>query len=423
MGEVMFHLYRWILSPLAEGLLRLGGLIGDAKWKEFLRDKNRRTFKFNGQWTESSLRAARPIWFHAASGEVEYARSVIREWHHRHPSIPILVTFTSPSAKKLLQGLEGVAAWGPAPWERLSAVRQFLQRFEPRAGLFARTDVWPMLAAGLRERNLPSLLFSATIAEKSTRLKGPARPLTAHTLSQLSAIYLVSEADQATLTGLELKTPTKVAGDTRYDQVAHRLRHPKTMTTEVIADQRPILVAGSTWPEDEAVLLAALRELPDWRLLIAPHEVSRVKEVSDALEVALERPHRYTSGGRWTSRVLLVDTVGILAECYPHGRAALVGGSFRKLVHSVMEPVAAGCVVFVGPFHRNNREAIELQDVHVDGRPLVSCLHSFQEMKEALQNLAKAAPARASIQAEIQRRSGASDAVVAWLERETRVSN
>lgn len=423
MDELIFVLYRWILSPLAEGLLRLGSIVGDAKWKEFLRDKNRRTFKFNGKWTESSLRQARPVWFHAASGEVEYARSVIREWHQRHPEVPVLVTFTSPSAKKLLQNLEGVAAWGPAPWERLSAVRSFLERFHPRAGLFARTDVWPMLAEGLREKKLPSLLFSATFAENSTRLRGLTRHLTAQTLARLSNVFVVSEDDRKALETLPRQLAMQVTGDTRYDQVAHRLSHPKKLSLEIVADPRPILVAGSTWPEDEAIIFEALRELPNWRLLIAPHEVSRAKEVSDAVEVALERPHLYSDQGRWTSRVLLVNTVGVLAECYPHGTAALVGGSFRKLVHSVMEPVAAGCPVLLGPFHRNNREAIEMQNIIVDGTPLVRSLQNATELCEALGEIAANPPSRDLIKAEIQRRSGASQAVVSWLERETGVSN
>lgn len=416
MSEGWFFVYRFLLAPLAEGLLRAGGPVGGAKWREFLRDKNRRRFKFNGTWDEVSLRETRPVWFHAASGEIEYARPVIREWARRHPGTPILVTFTSPSAKRILQGLEGVAAWGPAPWERAGAIRFFLNRFRPRAALFARTDVWPLLAEETHRQGIPSLLFSATFAQDSTRLRGPARALTARALSRLNEIFAVSPRDLDPLAPLGLETRRSVRGDTRYDQVGHRLAHPKPLTVVVVPDERPILVAGSTWPEDERVLLEALRACPQWRLILVPHETSRAREVSDAVEISLGRPQLYSAGGRWTSRVLLVDKVGVLAELYASGRAAFVGGSFRRLVHSVMEPVAAGLPVLVGPFHHNNREALELKEIVIDGQAVVREVADSGALAGELGALSRTPPTPAPIRAQIEKRSGASLAVIRWIE-------
>lgn len=416
MANGWFWAYRFLLAPLAEALLRAGGPVGGAKWREFLRDKNRRRFKFNGTWDEVSLREARPVWFHAASGEVEYARPVIREWARRHPNIPVLVTFTSPSAKRILQGLEGVAAWGPAPWERARAIRFFLNRFRPRAALFARTDVWPLLADEIHAHGIPSLLFSATFADGSTRLRGPARALTSRALSRLSEIFAVSARDLEHLTTLPTRTPASARGDTRYDQVGHRLAHPRPLATLLVPDDRPVLVAGSSWPEDERVILEALRSLPNWRLVLVPHETSRAREVADACEIALARPQLYSAGGRWTSRVLVVDAVGVLAELYQHGRVAFVGGSFRRLVHSVMEPIAAGLPVLVGPFHHNNREALELKNVTVDGQPVVREVTDATSFAQALTELTTAPPPPNRIRDEIEKRSGASLAVVRWIE-------
>jgi 3-deoxy-D-manno-octulosonic-acid transferase len=99
---------------------------------------------------------------------------------------------------------------------------------------------------------------------------------------------------------------------------------------------------------------------------------------------------RYSQTENWSQhQVLILDQIGCLQEIYAWGDLAFVGGSFKDKVHSVMEPLAAGLPVMVGPHHNNNREALHFQNVHVHGYPAVSVVHSSQDVTQNLKELAQ----------------------------------
>lgn len=409
-----FFLYRFLLSPLAWLFLQVGSWFGDRKWKSLIRAKNSGAFHRN-RGDEASLRAARPFWIHAASGEIEYARPVIRELKARFPTVPVVVTYGSPSAVRILEKIIEIDAWGPVPWEFAGSVRAFLRRFEPRALLIARTDVWPVLLDVVSAEGIPSLLFAATFARGSSRLRGFARRLTARSLRQLSAIQVVAEEDRANLAGMGVDAKIAVVGDTRFDQVFHRLANPQELPASLRPARGPVFIAGSTWPEDEAKLLPAFAARSDWKLLLAPHEIGEAR--LSALETELARlgmgSQRFTAGGSWTKRVLLLDRVGVLAELYAWGDLAFVGGSFRRQVHSVMEPLASGLRVLVGPFHENNREALAFRRELVGPRPAVLEVRSSEDVSAALAD-ASLLGDRDAVKAAVAARRGASARVIEW---------
>jgi 3-deoxy-D-manno-octulosonic-acid transferase len=135
----------------------------------------------------------------------------------------------------------------------------------------------------------------------------------------------------------------------------------------------PVFVAGSTWNEDEEVLFEALPALlRDKKLkwIIAPHEPSpsHISALGRRLKEQNLDFQLWSKAETWEAPVLLVDQVGVLAELYLYGDIAFVGGSFKSKVHSVMEPLAAGCPTMVGPYHANNREALEFQKLSLAGR-------------------------------------------------------
>jgi 3-deoxy-D-manno-octulosonic-acid transferase len=275
-----------------------------------------------------------------------------------------MVTYFSPSAIEMVQNDKFIDFSTPLPWDRPKIIDSFLKFHKPRALLIARTDAWPEMLMQAEMANIPAMMFAATLADKSSRMGFLSRHFSAWVLGMLNEIQCVSPADLNNFKTLGLGIITQVAGDTRYDQVIERLNHPKPIKTQLFENTENILVAGSTWPEDEAVLLQMYLKNPNIKLCIVPHEptsshLENIRSQAEALGLQIQL---YTKSEKWrVGEILVVDQVGILAELYSHAQFAFVGGSFKKNVHSVMEPLAAGCVTFIGPKHQNNREALDIK--------------------------------------------------------------
>jgi 3-deoxy-D-manno-octulosonic-acid transferase len=132
---------------------------------------------------------------------------------------------------------------------------------------------------------------------------------------------------------------------------------------ERLASSRPTLVAGSTWPSDEAALLPSFAEIRqsgiDARLIIAPHEptdahLTPIEQWASEKRLRLDRLDQATT----VTEVVLVDRVGVLGDLYALADVAFVGGGFHDAgLHSVLEPAAFGAPVLFGPKHGTSRDA------------------------------------------------------------------
>lgn len=410
----VFSIYRWLVMPVALVILRLSSPWLPAKMKEMLADRN-----------NLNLQAlpARPLWIHASSGEIEYAKSVIREAKQLYPQIPILVTYFSPSAKKLIQKFSGIDLAMALPWDHRKSVAKFLDYYKPRAFLIARTDVWPEIATEAKARGIPGLLFAATVSGGSSRKGFISGALTRTALNALNQIYCVSVEDQENILELGVRTPTAIAGDTRFDQVIHRLHNPSPHRTELrpLNKKGKIFVMGSTWPQDEEILLPALKK---WiglghQAIIAPHEIGDTR--LDNLEKQIEkiigrRPDRYSKINTWTSPVLLVDQIGCLQELYAWGDVGFVGGSFKDKVHSVMEPLCVGLPVLVGPHHANNREALQFQNVILSpGIFAVNVVQNSAEIEKLLYQILELETPHPAVLKKTSEASQATGKIMSWL--------
>lgn len=395
MEHILFGFYKYVIVPLAYFVLQVLRPFAKGKLRDMIEDKNRGFCKINSSQSPADLAKQKPLWIHSASGEIEYARPVIREFKKAHPDIPVLVTFSSPSAKSILQGLSDVDIWAALPWDFEKSLNKFIAKWNPRVLLFSRTDVWPVLAEATKKKHIPTVLFSATFADNSSRLRGLTRYLTKKSLNDLSQIHCVTHEDVANLQALQIRTPIYVTGDTRFDQVFHRLQNPKALKNELMATPEDfIFIAGSTWPEDEAVLIPALTaaKTTGIRTILAPHETTgqHLKELTDQLEAASLNYVLYSHAQEWPrNSVLVIDQVGILAELYTWADLAFIGGSFKKQVHSVMEALAAGLPVMVGPHHQNNREALFYQKKNFSSGMVVQVVHSSDDVLVLLQRMKK----------------------------------
>lgn len=374
---------------------------------------------FNLRMTKSKLPKFKkpPIWIHCSSGEFEYAKPVIREIKHADSEQPVVVTYFSPSFAKAIHQTPEIDYAQALPLDLPGPCASFLKKVKPAHLLIARSDFWPELLAQTRKRQIPIAVFSYTQKNPKKMNRGQ-RWLRAWLLNRVTEIHCVSLSDQRNVQTLGVKTPTVVSGDTRYDQVQYRLAHAKKMSPDLKPDL-PALVAGSTWPEDEEKILPALASFlieNRMKLILVPHEPTpeHLTEIQKKLESLQLTWKLFSQQETWKyAHVLLVDQVGYLAELYSWGQIAFVGGSFKDRVHSVMEPLGAGLLTFVGPHHENNREAIEFQRFSaVEGENAVQVVTTMDEFSVCLQRVFnspdKLKKISENLRKEFKERSGAS---------------
>ncbi len=304
-------------------------------------------------------KALRPLWIHCASGEFEYALPVIREIKKNNPLQKILVSYFTPTYAERMKAEPLVDFVVPAPWDEPGVIKEFIDHHQPTALLFARTDLWFEMSRQCSLRKIPVIVFSMTFQKKINLML---QIFLRWRWQFVDHFWVVSETDAAQLKKLLPQAQTEVAGDSRYDQCLYRLSQNKTLPFTIAQSPRKLIIAGSTWPEDEAVVIPAIKKTTDLRWIVVPHEntpthLSQLEQKLNAQQIDFVRSSRISA---WDGmQVLVVDQVGFLAELYGFADMSFVGGSFRKQVHSVMESLACGCLTFVGPFYKNNREAIE----------------------------------------------------------------
>ena len=320
-------------------------------------------------WAASARDATRPLaWFHAPSvGEGLQARAVLEAFRRRHPDWQLAYTFFSPSAERFAHEL-GVDIAEILPADRAADVDAALEALRPDLLVFTKLDLWPELATRAAARGARVALVAGTVRPGSGRLRWPVRALLAPGYAALSRAGVVADADAARLAALGVPPERiTVTGDPRHDSVQARVRAVSLDDPLLRFRGPPALVAGSTWPPDDDVLLTAFRGVrarhPDVRLVLVPHEpheaaLARIER--QAAQLGLPAPVRL-SAATDSEPLLLVDRMGALATLYGAGTCAWVGGGFgRAGLHSVLEPAAWGLPIAFGPNWRESRDAVEL---------------------------------------------------------------
>lgn len=348
------------------------------------------------------------ICIHASSGEIEYAYPLIKKIKENFPTKNILVTLSSPSVLVAVKNNPFVDAYGPAPLDTFWSVRSFLQQWKPQLVLYARTDVWPEFSSQVLGSNIPSYIFSCTFSENSTRAKGFSALITKFSFENLNHIFTVTAEDKQNLKKIGIKTPIEILGDTRFDQIEIKKKSPPllknlfpinaeqedtTQNEDSNPEEKKVFVAGSTWDADEKVLLPIIKNLPQWKWILAPHEVDpqHLQQIAAGLQqhcpdLKIQYYSRFEENKDWD--ILIVDQFGKLFFLYEYADATFVGGSFKDKVHSVMEPLAFNKYVFVGPHYHNNREAIEFSKTKLfTEQNLVQVVNSSQELQKFLEKI------------------------------------
>jgi 3-deoxy-D-manno-octulosonic-acid transferase len=247
-----------------------------------------------------------------------------------------------------------------------------MELWQPHLLVFVKFDCWPNQVLAAVDHQVPVVLLAGSLQPKSTRLHPLLQPLYREIFNHFAHIGVCTQDDARRFTeDLGVSSPVTVTGDTRVEQVILRFEAARdgATATELKNLGGRLLILGSTWPPDEKLWLPILPDLlqvfPDLKVVLTPHEplperLEALEKRMGHLNMASCRLSQLMQTGavaQSKTRVILVDSVGVLAEIYRAGHLAYVGGSFTTGVHNTMEPAVASMPVMFGPRIQNAEEA------------------------------------------------------------------
>lgn len=371
------------------------------------------------------LTRPRRFWFHSSSmGEFEQAKPIIAELRKRYDDIDIIVSFFSPSGYDPSRNYKLADLITYLPYDSVGNVRQFLDLIRPTIAIMVRYDTWPNHVWELSNRGIPILIANATLRKRSTRHYPLLRSFHRNVYNHITSILTVSQGDVEAFQNFGLTHPElHVIGETRYDQVWQRSIEARTkhLIPSHILKRKKVFVVGSSWEEDEAVLLPAFRRIAqhdsNTLMILVPHEPTL--QTLDRLELALSysmRSIRFSDLNDYSNEnVILVDSIGILTSLYQYADVAYVGGSFRQGIHNVLEPAVYGVPVLYGPKHENSQEAIALAR-RGGGIVITQAEQCYSELRRMFNDKKARLRAGAESQRLVEENVGATQRFIEYLE-------
>ena len=361
-------IYRFILQPLLMQLIQL-----QAKKKPNLKEALDGRI---GLWERMDEALQKRdwnlplLWLHAASaGEILQAEPIIRQFEKEN--VQLVLSYTSKNAKRWLESgstkLPNSVIWKDyLPIDNHFNALRILAKLQPDVLVYVSYDLWPNLVWEAQRKGVPQFLVSALVHQGSWRHSNLiGRSLFSTIYKAMQEIAAISAGDAQRILESYPKSIIRVVGDTRVDSVLSRRDVVIAPDFTKTWNKENVLIGGSIWPADIAclrsVLLEALEELPELRLILVPHEPTE-KHVSETKEIFSRYPIHLWSRGEEEefakARVLIVDEIGILSSLYAKANLAFVGGAFTTGVHNIMEPAAFGLPTFFGPRFHNYSTAI-----------------------------------------------------------------
>jgi len=304
------------------------------------------------------------LWFHVSSlGEFEQARPVIEDVKKYFPGYKILLTFFSPSGYELEKDypLADYVYYLPLDTPRNAA--RFLEIVKPDKVFFVKYEFWFNFLTELKKREIPTFLFSA-LFRPSQFFFQPWGKWFRKAFKAYTHIFVQNQSSFDTLQKFGFGN-VSISGDTRLDRVAQIARAASVLPKlEKFCAGSQVIVAGSTWLEDEELFLNYVNECTHTvKFVVAPHEVN--ERSLERITTLLKRPFILYSANSTpkqleTAEVLIVDGYGYLVSVYRYAKIAYIGGGFTTGIHSILEPAVYGMPVVFGPDYHKFNEAIEM---------------------------------------------------------------
>lgn len=352
-----------------------------------------------------------PIWFHFASlGEFEQGRPVLEALKNQKPQQKIIVTFFSPSGYEIRKNYP-LADVFYLPIDTRKNAELFIKLVNPQQAIFTKYEFWFHYFNELHKSQIPLYLISGIFRPNQTFFKwygGFYRNM----LKFISHFFVQNEESASLLKNIGIHQ-VSLSGDTRFDRVYENAHHPKSLPIiEQFCVDDKVFIAGSTWLPDEKLLVALTVKNPDWKFIIAPHEIgdAHIKEIEALFPEAIKfsvfsSQHKQISNLK--SRILIIDNIGMLSSLYQYGKLAYIGGGFGTGIHNTLEAAAFGLPVIFGPKYDKFQEAKDL--IAIEAAKSIS---SEYELILAFENFKTNGKSSAAAKKYVEQKKGATEMIV-----------
>ena len=305
------------------------------------------------------------IWFHTASlGEFEQGIPIIEQTKKEFPNHKILVTFFSPSGYEIKKNTTVAHIVTYLPLDSKKNVNNFLNIVHPELAIFVKYEFWPNYLTELKKRKINTLLISGIFRKKQVFFKSYGK-FFRNFLKSFNHFFVQDANSKELLEKIGFKNVT-ISGDTRFDRVIEILERDNTLDfIKEFKQNKTCLVAGSTWPEDEKILINYINKYANKNIkcIIAPHTIkkSNIEDLKNSISKKTILFSEKDGVNLTDYNVLILDTIGILTKVYSYADIAYVGGGVGKTgLHNVLEPAVFGIPVIIGKHYFKFKEAIDL---------------------------------------------------------------
>lgn len=305
------------------------------------------------------------IWVHTASlGEFEQGLPVIEKLKYKYPNYKILVTFFSPSGYEVKKNALSADYITYLPLDTKFNSKKFIEITNPKLAIFVKYEIWPNYLSVLKDSNIPTLLTSALFNKRQIFFKSYGAFMK-KSLFAFTHIFVQDEISKNLLETIGIKN-ISISGDTRFDRVLEILKRDNYL--DFMANFKGLkkcFVAGSTWPEDETILVDYINSSDtSIKFVLAPHTIKKetIKKLQSSVFKKALLYSEIEDQDISDFDVLIIDTIGILTKIYSYADIAYVGGGFATGLHNTLEPAVFGIPVLIGPKFIGFKEAEELVD-------------------------------------------------------------
>jgi 3-deoxy-D-manno-octulosonic-acid transferase len=303
------------------------------------------------------------FWFHAASlGEFEQGHPVMEAMRTAVPGCSIVISFFSSSGYEVRKNYSNADLVFYLPLDTRYNAKTLITLLKPDAVFFIKYEFWYFFLDELKKNQIPVYLLSGIFRPRQMFFRWHGFWFR-KSLYAFRHLFVQNSLSSGLLKSIGISN-TSITGDTRFDRVSDNARNARDIpVAREFARGSVCIVAGSTWPADETLLLNFINNAPSgYKFIIAPHEIGQdhLSRLVKSIKKNLVLYSLASLDNLGEMQVLVIDNIGMLSSLYRYGQIAYIGGGFGKGIHNLLEAAVYGIPVIFGPNYHKHREAIEL---------------------------------------------------------------